>query len=147
MFSLIRAMKFGAAIVAMATILMGASTQSHAQNGFVHFKVVKVGFIVGVGGGTGTLIYHGHRYRLSIGGIGVGTIGVAGAEFEGTAYNLRSPADIVGTYGAAGAGAAFIGGAKVARLQNEKGVVLEVHGVQTGFEVSLGLAGMTITMR
>jgi hypothetical protein len=34
------------------------------------------------------------------------------------------------------------GGAQVARLQNEKGVILEVHGVQVGFQVSLGLAGM-----
>jgi hypothetical protein len=35
----------------------------------------------------------------------------------------------------------------VARLQNEKGVVLEVHGVQIGFQVSLGLAGMTVALR
>ena len=43
---------------------------------------------------------------------------------------------------AAGAGATLVGGAQVAQLQNEKGVILEVHGVQVGF-----LAGMTIALR
>jgi hypothetical protein len=32
-------------------------------------------------------------------------------------------------------------------LQNEKGVVLQVRGAQAGFQVSLGLGGMTINMR
>ncbi len=146
MFGFTRAIKFGVAVVA-ALMLVGASTPSHAQTGTVHLKVVKVGFIVGIGGGHGTLTYQGHRYRLSVGGVGIGTIGVAGAELVGTAYNLHSPADIAGTYGAASASGAFVGGAKVARLQNEKGVILELHGVQLGFEVTLGLAGMTIGFR
>ena len=146
MFGFTRAIRLGVAVVA-ALMLVGASTQSHAQTGTVHLKLVKVGFIVGVGGGHGTLTYHGHRYRLSVGGLGIGTIGVAGAELVGTAYNLHSPLDIAGTYGAASASGAFVGGAKVARLQNEKGVILELHGVQLGFEVTLGLAGMTIGFR
>ncbi len=146
MFGFTRAIRFGLAVAA-ALILVGASTQSHAQTGTVHLKLVKVGFIVGIGGGHGTLTYHGHRYRLGVGGVGIGTIGVAGAELAGTAYNLHSPADIAGTYGAASASGAFVGGAKVARLQNEKGVILELHGVQLGFEVTLGLAGMTIGFR
>jgi hypothetical protein len=60
---------------------------------------------------------------------------------------LKSPADIAGAYTAAGAGFAFVGGAKVARLQNANGVVLELQGVQVGFEVSLNLSGMTIRLR
>ena len=147
MLNLIRAIKIGAAIVAAAAMLAGASTQSHAQTGAVHLKVVKAGFIVGVGGGHGTLTYHGHVYRLSVGGVGLGSLGIAGADLRGVAYNLRSPADIAGTYGAAGAGGAFVGGAAVARLQNDKGVILELHGVQMGFQVQLGLAGMTIALQ
>lgn len=143
----VRAIKFAVAVVALATLLFGMSTPSRAQTGIVHLKIIKVGFIVGIGGGQGTLTYHGHVYRLSIGGIGIGSLGIAGAHLAGTAHNLRSPYDIVGTYGAAGAGGTFVGGAAVAQLQNEKGVVLELHGVQMGFQVSLGLAGMTITLR
>lgn len=147
MFGLNRAVKFLAVVVGAASILIGVSTQSYAQSGGVRLHIVKAGFIVGVGGGSGTLTYHGRRYRLSIGGIGVGSLGVAAVDLIGTAYNLRTPADIAGTYGAAGAGATFVGGAQVATLQNEKGVVLKLHGAQVGFQVSVGLGGMTIALQ
>jgi len=84
---------------------------------------------------------------LSIGGVSVGTIGVATVNLEGTARNLRTAADIAGTYGAASASVAIVGGGKVATLKNEKGVVLEVHGVQLGLEASLSLSGMTIALQ
>jgi len=74
-------------------------------------------------------------------------IGFSGGQMEGVAYNMRSPADIAGTYGAAGAGFTLVGGGKVAQLQNEKGVILQVHGVQIGLEVNLDLAGMTIALK
>jgi len=64
----------------------------------------------------------------------------------GTASNLRNPADIAGTYAAVGAGFALVGAAKVARLQNANGVVIELHGVQIGLDVSLNLSGLTIAM-
>jgi len=147
MFSFIRTVKLVAAVLMAAATLAGASTESRAQTGTVRLHIVKAGFIVGVGGGSGTLIYQGKRYPLSIGGIGVGSLGVAAVDLVGTAHNLRTPADIAGSYAAAGAGATFVGGAQVARLQNEKGVVLEVHGAQVGFQVSLGLGGMTIALQ
>jgi hypothetical protein len=147
MLNFIRAIKFVAAVLIAAAMLAGASTESRAQTGTVRLHIVKAGFIIGVGGGSGTLIYHGRRYPLSIGGIGVGSLGVAAVDLVGTAHNLRTPSDIAGTYGAAGAGATFVGGAQVARLQNDKDVVLEVHGVQVGFQVSIGLAGMTIALQ
>jgi len=142
-----RALKFGASIILLVIGLVVTPTSSHAQTvGTVRIKIVKAGFILGLGGGSGILHYHGHNYRLTIGGVGVGTIGVAGADLVGAAYNLHHPWDIAGTYGAASASGSFVGGAKVARLQNEKGVILELHGVQAGFEVTLGLGGMTIAL-
>jgi hypothetical protein len=147
MFNFIRAIKLAAIVLIAAVTLAGASTESRAQSGSVRLHIVKAGFIIGVGGGSGVLVYHGRRYPFSIGGIGIGSLGVAAVDLVGTAYNLRSPGDIAGTYGAAGAGATFVGGAQVARMQNEKGVVLEVHGAQVGFQVSIGLGGMTIAMR
>ena len=135
-------------VVALAvTMLLGASTQSQAQTGTIRLHIVKAGFIIGAGGGSGTLTYHGKTYRLSVGGVGIGSLGVAAVDLVGTASNLRSPGDIAGSYGAVGAGATFVGGGQVATLQNEKGVVLNVRGAQAGFQISLGLAGMTITMQ
>ncbi len=147
MLNFIRAIKLGAALVASALVLTGASTKSYAESGTVSIRVVNAGFIVGVGGGSGTLHFRGRTYALSIGGIGLGTIGLSEARMSGRASHLRSPADIAGTYAAVGAGVAIIGGPKVARLQNANGVVLELHGVQLGFQVSLNLSGMTITLR
>jgi len=147
MLRLFRVMKFGAVMLAGALMLVSVSTQSRAQTGNVNIKIVKAGFIVGVGGGSGTLTFNGKSYRLNIGGVSVGTIGVATVNLVGTARNLRTAADIAGTYAAASASVAIVGGGKVAKLQNEKGVILELHGVQLGLEASLSLSGMTIALQ
>jgi hypothetical protein len=147
MFRTIKLVKFIALAATLMSITAITVTPSQAQTGTVRLHIVKAGFIVGAGGGSGTLNYHGHTYRLTIGGIGLGSLGVAAADLVGTASNLHRPQDIAGTYGAAGAGVTFIGGGQVATLQNEKGVVLQLSGGQVGFQVSLGLAGMTIGLR
>ena len=142
-----RVIKCGAAVLAAALMLVVVALPSFADTGSVRIHVTKAGFIVGVGGGTGTLSFHGKSYPLSIGGLSVGTFGAASADVVGRAYNLRRPEDIAGTYTAIGAGVAVAGGATAARLQNEKGVILEVRGRQVGLEVSVNLSGMRVSMR
>jgi hypothetical protein len=73
--------------------------------------------------------------------------GVASMDLVGTATNLTTAADIAGSYSAASAGLAVAGGAKVATLQNAKGVVLQLQGRQVGFEASLAVSGMTISLK
>jgi hypothetical protein len=147
MLTIVRASKIGAALVAGAVMLGGATTASFAETGSVRFSVGSAGFIIGVGGGSGTLRFKGRAYPLSIGGVRVGTIGASVTEVRGVAYNMRQASDIVGTYSAAGAGIAVVGGAGAARLQNEKGVVLEVRAVKVGLEANLNLGGVSISMR
>lgn len=147
MFGTIKLIKFMGTIAALASISLAAATPSQAQTCSIRLHIVKAGFIVGAGGGNGTLVCHGHAYGLTVGGIGLGSLGVAAADLAGTASNVHNPANVAGTYGAAGAGVTFIGGGQVATLQNEKGVVLHIGGGQVGFQVSLGLAGMTIGLR
>jgi hypothetical protein len=146
MVNFIRASKIGMVVMAAALLLVGTPSQSTAQVGRIHAKILKAGFIVGVGGGSGTLTYRGRRYPLRLGGISAGTIGVSGMELVGTASNLRTAADIAGAYTGVGAGIAIVGGGKVARLQNAKGVVIELRGVQVGLSISLNLSGLTIEM-
>ena len=146
MFAFFRTMKLGAAVA--GALLLGASSIANAQTtGTVRFQVAKAGFIVGVGGGTGTLVFKGKTYPLRVEGLSAGTIGVAQADLVGTASNLRAPTDIVGSYSAAGAGVAIGGGARSIQLQNSNGVVLNLRGKQAGFEASLGVGGATITMQ
>jgi hypothetical protein len=130
-----------------AIFLTAAPTRSYAETGSVRLKITKVGFIVGVGGGSGTLTFRGKTYRLSIGGVSAGTIGAAGADLVGTASNLRTAADIAGTYSAVSGGVAVGGGAKGATLRNANGVVLQLQGRQVGFEASLSLSGLTISLQ
>jgi len=142
-----RVMKLCAAIVVAAIMLTGALSRSYAETGSVRFHIVKAGFIVGAGGGSGTLNFKGKNYRLSIGGINVGTIGASVVDLVGTASNLRTAADIVGTYSQGSAAIAVVGGGRVATLQNANGVVIKVRGPAIGLEASLSLSGMTISMQ
>ncbi len=146
--NLIRTTKYCATILVAAVILtVGNPSQSYADTGSVRLKVTKVGFIVGVGGGSGVLHFKGQSYRLSVGGVGIGTIGAAGADLVGTARNLRTAADIAGTYSAASASVAVAGGVKAVTLQNSNGVVLTLQGRQVGFEASLSLSGLTLSLQ
>ena len=110
MLSLHRGTKLCATIVGAAIMVTGALSWSYAETGSVRFNIVKAGFIVGIGGGSGTLDFQGRDYRLSIGGINVGTIGASAVDLVGTAENLRTAADIVGTYSQASAALAIVGG-------------------------------------
>jgi hypothetical protein len=143
----IHSMKYGAAMVAAVIMLVGTPVASYAQTGSIHLTVVKAGFIVTTGSGTGTLDYQGRTYRLSVSSFGFGTIGVSGGELVGTAHNLRTAADIAGTYKAVAAGLTVGAGGQVARFQNANGVILELVGAQLGLAVSLGSTGMTIALQ
>jgi hypothetical protein len=147
MLNLFRAIRLCSAIMVLAALLATSASQSYAATGTVRLKITKVGFIVGVGGGSGTLTFQGKQYRLSVGGVSAGTIGAAGADLVGTASNLRTAADIAGTYSAVSAGIAVAGGGKAATLRNANGVVLQLQGRQVGFEASLSLSGMTISLQ
>ena len=72
MLSFHRGTKLCAAIVVAAIMLTGALSWSYAETGSVRLNIVKAGFIVGIGGGSGTLNFQGRDYQLSIGGINVG---------------------------------------------------------------------------
>jgi hypothetical protein len=148
MLTTLRTTKGQIALAFAAAVMMAVPSVADAQStGSVRFTVQNAGFIVGVGGGSGTLRFRGKSYPLRVEGLGVGTIGVSQADLVGTATNLRTASDIAGTYTAAGAGIAVAGGARAITLQNSKGVVLNLRGRQAGFSASLGFGGVTVSMR
>jgi hypothetical protein len=108
----------------------------------------KAGFIVGAGSGRGVLVFKGHRYPFRVGGMSVGfTIGASTTNFQGQALNMRSPADIQGSYAVLGAGGAVAAGAGGVTLQNSQtGVVLQLAGGRVGVELSAAVGGVTITL-
>ena len=105
MFNRRHLIKSVSAVVAAAFI--ATSAPAMADSGSVRLRMANAGFIVGIGGGSGTLTFRGHTYPLRIGGISLGTIGASGGTLVGRARNLHTPTDIVGTYSAIGAGVAL----------------------------------------
>jgi hypothetical protein len=133
----------------LGSALLGASVSGTAQadTGSVEIKITSAGFIVGAGGGSGVLVFKGHRYPFSVGGVSAGGVGAFQADLTGTASNLKDPHDIAGVYTAASAGAAAEQGKSIAALVNEHGVLLQLHGRLTGFKLGASLAGITVTLK
>jgi hypothetical protein len=94
------------ALIALTVTGAGLMT-AYADSGSIRFNVIKAGFVVGGSGGSGTLVFHGRSYPLSIGEVSYGfTFGASATDFVGEVSNIRSPSDVNGVYAAAGAGAA-----------------------------------------
>ncbi len=111
-------------------------------------SIVKGGWFLGANGGSGTLVFHGRRYPLSIGGVDAGLVfGLSKTDFTGRVSHIRTASDVAGVYGAGGAGAAVGVGARVIGLTNEKGAVLTLQGRQVGLIANLDLSGLVISLR
>jgi hypothetical protein len=137
-----------AALIALTVSGAGLATPASADSGSIRFNVIKAGIVIGGSGGSGTLVFHGRRYPLAIGGVSYGfTFGASATDFVGTVSNIRSPSDVNGVYGAAGAGAAIGRGAGALVLTNQNGAVLTLSGRQAGLIVAADLNGLVITIR
>jgi lipid-binding SYLF domain-containing protein len=131
----------------IAIVCAGVSSPTYADSGIIRFSVLKAGWFIGGSGGRGTLTFHGQRYPLTIGGLSAGLVfGASETHFVGTVSNIFRPSDVVGVYGAAGAGAALVAGGGVIVLKNEKGAVLSLSGQQVGLIANLDLSGMAVTL-
>lgn len=140
---------FRAALVALfALVGAGVSSAAHADSGTIWIEEFKGGWFIGASGGSGTLIFHGRRYPLSIGGLSAGLVfGASATRLYGHVTNIRRPSDVVGVYGAAGAGAALVVGARAIVLRNEKGAVLTLSGRQVGLIANADLSGLAISLQ
>ncbi|MBW7967397.1 hypothetical protein [Bradyrhizobium sp. BR 10261] len=144
-------MRKSATRLALAALLVGVAgfgTPSRADTGQVAIVFTKGGFIVGVGGGEGVLLYRGHKYPFTVSGMSVGfTVGASTTKLVGRALNLKGPQSIEGSYAAGGAGGAVAAGAGAVQLQNGNGVILQLSGPKVGAEVSAAVGGVTIKLK
>jgi len=136
-----------AALIGFIVSGVGLAT-AYADGGAIRFNVLKAGFVIGGSAGGGTLVFHGRRYPLSIGGVSFGfTFGASVTDFVGTVSNIRRASDVNGIYGAAGAGVAIGAGAGAIVLTNQNGAVLTLAGRQAGLIVAADLNGLVISIR
>jgi hypothetical protein len=128
--------------------LSASALSALADNGSITFTVIKAGFVIGGSIGNGTLIFHGRRYPLTIGGLSYGfTFGGSQTTLRGRVRNISRASDVEGVYGAGSAGAALVRGPEAVVLVNHKGAVLEVSGIQRGVIVNLDLSGLALSLR
>jgi len=115
------------------------SADDYVQSGTVTIEQVQIAFIGSGNLGGGTLFVGGQQYPFTVGGLGVGGIGISKMEATGTVYNLHDLADFAGAYVQARYGLA-IGQLSSGELflQNAHGVALRLKAKRTGLALSLG---------
>ena len=124
------------------------ASAAYADSGRIAFDVFKAGFVVGGSGGSGSLFFHGRRYRLAIGGLSYGiTFGISRTQFHGDVSHIRRPYDVSGVYAAGNVGAAIGVGAQAIVLTNQNGAVLTLSGNSVGAIVSADLNGLVLTVK
>lgn len=116
-------------------------------SGRVEMSEVQIAYLGSAGGGKGTLHFRGRSYPFTVGGLGVGGIGISTIDAAGEVYNLSAVAQFPGAYVEGRYGAA-IGDYSTGELwlQNPNGVILHLKAKRTGLMLSLGADAVAITM-
>lgn len=139
-----------AALVALLALTSVSiiSSEARADSGTITLWELKGGWFIGGSAGGGTLVFHGRRYPLSVGGVSAGLVfGGSETRLHGSVSNISRPSDVAGAYGAIGAGVAIGVGARVIVLKNEKGAVLRLSGRQIGLLANADLTGLVIGLQ
>jgi hypothetical protein len=131
--------KLVTSFAALTVMPMSTHAQSDVEPGRVQITLMKA-----EREGNGNLFFDGQKYGLSISGIKIGGFLIKRIDLVGSASNLRSASDIIGTYKATDAKGATVGDARMAELTNQKGAVLEIRGVNLRRRFTLSLSGMNI---
>jgi hypothetical protein len=136
-----------AAIVALAgAITLPALAQDGPSDARIHITGGSVAFLAGVSWGHGTVDFRGHRYRVKVRGLKVGSIGAASFNARGDVYHLHHIQDIDGTYGAADASATAGAGAGAITLHNDRGVVINMLSSSEGLQLTAAPAGVELEL-
>ncbi|WP_091857480.1 hypothetical protein [Bosea robiniae] len=136
-----------AAVLMLASPAMAQRSLGPAT-GTVRLEQVQAGFIASGEAGGGTLRFQGRSYPITVGGLGIGSIGASRSVASGTVYGLHRRSDFAGAYvqlkegwavGAAGRGTTW--------LRNDKGVTLKLATRRQGLQLQLGADGVLIGFR
>lgn len=139
------AMAVGAVLALQVGSAFAQSTKLQ-QSGTITVNQSQVAFIFSGNVGGGKLQYQGKTYSFTIGGLGVGGIGVTQIDAVGEVYNLNKLSDFTGAYGQARTGLTI--GENVMKsgfwLENPAGVYIRLEAKRKGVALSLGLDAIYI---
>jgi len=140
--------RFVMAVVAVGALVAALAGVSSAQEKKATLTLSDGSVAAGVGfsWGKGTLAYAGKTYPVKVEGLSVGEVGVTRATAKGMVSNLTKLDDFSGNYVAVSGGATAAGGAGVAVMQNQNGVVIELQSTTQGASLKLGAEGLRLTL-
>ena len=138
------------AALALAACLMAAPAVAQQSSlgpvsATIKIEQVQVAFVGSGAAGGGTVTWRGRSYPITVGGLGVGGIGVSKLTATGSVYRLRNLDDLAGAYVQLRAGWA-VGDQGKGRLwlENSKGVTLRLVTRRQGLQLALGADGVVI---
>jgi hypothetical protein len=126
--------------------LIGGSAVAQDKKADATLKLSEGNIAAGIGfsWGKGTLTYQGKTYAVKVEGLSVGEVGVNRAEAAGNVYNLKKLEAFNGNYTAAAAAGTVGGGAGVAAMKNQNGVVIEMKSTTQGASLKLAAEGIKL---
>jgi len=136
-------------MVLMGCLFVAAGSEAAREipSGTIELSGGSVAAGVGYTWGSGTLIFHGHKYPIQVQGLSAVHVGLSDYTASGTVYNLPKLSDIDGVYTAVSAGVAIGGGASATAMRNSHGVVIQMVASHEGLNFSLGPKGVTIRLK
>jgi len=134
-------------VVAVETATPVETETPRVFSGTVEIDSTQMAFIISGQGGSGVLEFEGDEHQFSIGGLGIGGVGVQKIKAVGVVYNLSNLSDFNGIYSQIRMGVTVGKGKGQMALSNSKNVIMELKTSMVGAALSLGLDGMSIKLK
>jgi hypothetical protein len=115
-------------------------------SGTVVIDETQVMVIIGGSKGGGTLLLDDNSYSFTTGGLKLGIVSIQNIHVTGKVYDLNDVKDFPGTYLQLEADATLVEGSSGLWMKNSKGVTLYLKSNNDGLALSVGVAGLKITM-
>jgi len=141
-------------IFTMSPVLAGAPGTEDREDpprvfsGTIEISSTQIAFIASAQSGSGMLEFEGMEHEFSIGGLGVGGIGIHTINAVGVVYNLEKLSDFEGTYGQARMGLTVgKGKSSIGLSNNSNDVYIELKSSNKGVALAGGIDGIKITLK
>jgi hypothetical protein len=137
-----------ALILTVFVVTAISATEDEKPSGTVSIESTAVAVGVGVNWGDGILILNdGRRYRFSLKGLEVGSLGAAKIHADGKVYALKQVSDFEGTYAAGEASIAVGVGPGAVAMRNQHGVIIQLASAQQGAKLTVAAQGVEIQLK
>jgi hypothetical protein len=147
MFKIRTVSRFALFLFVGALATTAISGEARKPSGRVTMESKSIAAGIGVSWGDGKLTFKGKEYPFTIDGLSVVDWGISRVSATGDVYNLTDVSKFAGTYLAAEAGFTLAGGAGGMTMRNSEGVIMNVRSTSRGASLTLGPAGLRITMK